>query len=547
MSQSLTNVGSGAPPQTPMPPYADHTRPKGLQGVIGWCLNSIPTIVVLSGLAAVAWWGHHHDWKLQKFSALSGVEAKPDADWCPEHGVPESVCVVCKEAGLKKPKGFGWCKVHGVPECPLEHPEVAQLATTPEVSDERLAAVEEALKVRPRQANNSKCKMHERVIQVPSVESLEKTGVEIDVASEQAVVETIVGNGEIMFDRTRTAHLSSRVPGTIWRVEKKIGDQVTAGDVLLLVDALEVGKAKGEFLKSLSDRRLKKSVVDRLTPLASSGSVPARQILEAEAALQEAEIHVLTTQEALVNLGLPVQAEQFAKTELTAVLRQLKFVGIPTDTVAKLDMATASSNLIPVKSPVDGVVIETDAVRGEVVDTTTRLFTIADRSRLWITVDIPQQEIKYVKLGQKLLFQPDGADIELEAQIDWIADAIDEKTRTLKVRVQVRNESLQIKSMTFGTGRVVLRETPNAVVVPNDAVHWDGCCQIVFVRNKDFLKQDAPKLFHVRKVRLGVKTGEFTEVIAGLLPGEVIATKGSEALRVELLKGSLGAGCMCGH
>ena len=547
MSQSLTNVGSGAPPQTPLPSYAEHARPKGLQGVIGWCLNSIPTIVVLSGLAAVAWWGHHHDWKLQKFSELSGGEAKPDIDWCPEHGVPESICVVCQAAGLKKPKGFGWCKIHGVPECPLEHPEVAQLTTTPEVSDERLAAVEEALKVRPRQANNSKCKMHERVIQVPSVESLEKTGVEIDVASEQAVVEAIVGNGEIMFDPTRTAHLSSRVPGTIWRVEKKIGDQVKAGDVLLLVDALEVGKAKGEFLKSLSDMRLKKSIVERLTPLANSGAVPARQILDAEAALQEAEIKVLATQEALVNLGLPVQAEQFAQTGLTAVLRQLKFVGIPTDAVAKLDLATASSNLIPVKSPVDGVVIETDAVRGEVVDTTTRLFTVADRSRLWITVEIPQHEIKYVKLGQKLLFQPDGADIELEGQLDWIADAIDEKTRTLKVRVQVTNESGQIKSMTFGTGRVVLRETPNAVVVPNDAVHWDGCCQIVFVRNKDFLKQDAPKLFHVRKVRLGVKTGEFTEVIAGLLPGEVIATKGSEALRVELLKGSLGAGCMCGH
>lgn len=547
MSQTLTEVGSGVSPQPSLPTPAEHARPTGLQGVIAWCLNSIPTIVVLSALAAVAWWGHHHDWKLQKFSTLFGGEVKPDADWCSEHGVPESICVVCNAAGLKKPKGFGWCKIHGVPECPLEHPEVAQLATTPEVAEERLAAVEEALKVRPRQANNSKCKMHERVIQVPSVESLEKTGVEIDVASEQAVVETIVGSGEIMFDPTRTAHLSSRVPGTIWRVEKKIGDQVKAGDVLLLVDALEVGKAKGEFLKSLSDMRLKKSAVDRLTPLAGTGSVPARQILEAEAALQEAEIRVLATQEALVNLGLPVQAEQFAQVDLTTVLRQLKFIGIPHDAVAKLDLVTASSNLIPVKSPVDGVVIETDAVIGEVVDATTRLFTVADRSRLWITVEIPQQEIKYVHLEQRLLFQPDSADIELAGKLDWIADGIDEKTRTLKVRAQIENESGHIKSMTFGTGRVVLRETPNAIVVPNDAVHSDGCCQIVFVRNKDFLKPDAPKLFHVRKVRLGVKTGGFTEVIVGLLPGEVVATKGSEALRVELLKGNLGAGCMCGH
>ena len=64
----------------------------------------------------------------------------------------------------------------------------------------------------------------------------------------------------------------------------------------------------------------------------------------------------------------------------------------------------------------------------------------------------------------------------------------------------------------------------------------------MFVRNKGFLKKDAPKLFAVRKVRLGVKAGETTEIIAGLLPGEVIATKGSDALRAELLKGNLGEG-----
>ena len=269
-----------------------------------WCLNSFPTVAVLAGLASVAWWGHHHDWKLPKFAEISGSETKQVADWCPEHGVPESVCVICKEAGSTKPKGFGWCKVHGVSECLLEHPEVAELAMVPEVSDERLKSVKEALSVRPRQSNNSKCKTQERVIQVPSIESLEKTGVEIDVASEQSVVESITANGQVIFDQTRTAHLSSRVPGTIWRVEKKLGDPVKAGDVLLLIDALEVGKAKSEFLKSLSDRRLKKRVVERLAPLADTGSVPGSKFLDAEAALQEAEIRLIATQEARRQFGV---------------------------------------------------------------------------------------------------------------------------------------------------------------------------------------------------------------------------------------------------
>src|SRR5207237_1006285 len=127
------------------------------------------------------------------------------------------------------------------------------------------------------------------------------------------------------------------------------------------------------------------------------------------------------------------------------------------------------------------------------------------------------QEIQYVHIGQKLRFQPDGADIELEGRIDWIADTVDEKTRTLKLRAQVIDSSRRIKAFTFGSGRVVLRETQNAVVVPNAAIHTDGCCQIVFVRGKDFLKKDSPKLFHVRKIRSGVKSAENTEVIAGLL------------------------------
>ena len=48
-------------------------------------------------------------------------------------------------------------------------------------------------------------------------------------------------------------------------------------------------------------------------------------------------------------------------------------------------------------------------------------------------------------------------------------------------------------------------------------------------------------------VRPGVKNGDYTEIIAGLLPGEVIATKNSAVLRAELLKNSLGDGCGCGH
>ncbi|MGL5095738.1 MAG: hypothetical protein ACRDD1_09130, partial [Planctomycetia bacterium] len=53
------------------------------------------------------------------------------------------------------------------------------------------------------------------------------------------------------------------------------------------------------------------------------------------------------------------------------------------------------------------------------------------------------------------------------------------------------------------------------------------------------------KVFHVRKVRIGAKDDKNTEIAAGLLPRELVVTKGSGLLLTELLRGSLGEGCAC--
>ena len=81
--------------------------------------------------------------------------------------------------------------------------------------------------------------------------------------------------------------------------------------------------------------------------------------------------------------------------------------------------------------------------------------------------------------------------------------------------------------------------------MPCEAVHWDGDCSVVFVRDKNFLLDGSPKFFHIRTVRLGVKDGDTTEIIAGVLPGEVIASRNSVVLEAQLLKSKLGAGCGC--
>ena len=110
------------------------------------------------------------------------------------------------------------------------------------------------------------------------------------------------------------------------------------------------------------------------------------------------------------------------------------------------------------------------------------------------------------------------------------------------LRVDLPNPFDRHHANTFGTAEVILRDEPEAVIVPAGAVHWEGCCHIVFVRDKA-----NTKVVHVRKVRLGATdqesiTGPVTEIAAGLLPGEWVAVTNSGVFRSELLKNNLGAG-----
>jgi cobalt-zinc-cadmium efflux system membrane fusion protein len=76
--------------------------------------------------------------------------------------------------------------------------------------------------------------------------------------------------------------------------------------------------------------------------------------------------------------------------------------------------------------------------------------------------------------------------------------------------------------------------------VPNEAIQWEGCCHIVFVRLAD-------DIFQARKLKLGASINGYTEVLVGVLPGEVVATEGSHVLKSEILKSALGAGCADSH
>jgi cobalt-zinc-cadmium efflux system membrane fusion protein len=148
-----------------------------------------------------------------------------------------------------------------------------------------------------------------------------------------------------------------------------------------------------------------------------------------------------------------------------------------------------------------------------------------------------------VRKDLPVTFRTDDGAQQASGRIGWVSPTVDERTRTLQARVVLDNPTGALRDKTFGTGRIVLREQPGAVTVPREAVQATTDATFVFVRDRDYLKEGAPKVFHVRQVRTGARDDAYVELLAGVLPGEVIATKGSPVLLGQLLRGNLGEGC----
>jgi membrane fusion protein, heavy metal efflux system len=503
--------------------------------------GALPSLIAFAFLAGVFYLGHQTGWKMPTFSALTGTAEPQSDDWCSAHLVAESECVECQRGLLAPSPEFGFCHTHGVAECVGCHPELAQVKGEPTMPRYNTA---EAIGVAHRPENNSRNTLHKHRVQLASDRAAVKAGIDVDVVDERPMTESVRANGEVVFDPTRVAHLSSRVAGNLAFVSKTVGDEVVAGDILALVDATQVGNAKSQLLHAVVQFRLKQNTHERLKRLSTDATVAGRVTLEAESAFQDAEIALFSARQALGNLGFDVP-EEFAGKTADAIGAELRFLGIPADLLATLPAAVKTGNLLPLRATYDGVVVASDAVAGEVIEPSTLIFTLADPRRMLLTLHVEQEHAGVVSPGLAVNFRADDGSGQVAGRVAWVSPSVDEKTRTLEVRVRLDNSALRLRDRTFGSGDIVLREEPNALVVPLSALQSTGDANFVFVRARDYLAAGSPKVFYPRQVRIGARDSERVELLAGVLPGEVVATRGSAVLLAQLLHGNLGAGCGC--
>jgi membrane fusion protein, heavy metal efflux system len=165
----------------------------------------------------------------------------------------------------------------------------------------------------------------------------------------------------------------------------------------------------------------------------------------------------------------------------------------------------------------------------EVITTAQVQMIVADIRRLWIRLDVRQEDAKDVKIGQEVRFEADGVAQEpAVGQITWIRPGVEKRTRTVHVRAEVENPKGLLRPDTFGTGKILVRSSPRGTAVPTRAIQREGKFYFVFVCVDD-------TVFEQRRIVPGIRGSDFTEVRDGVRPGDRVVTDGSHLLKSSIV------------
>ncbi len=429
---------------------------------------------------------------------------------CKEHGVPEALCVQCKPYLKSAFIAAGdWCEEHDTPEsqCRVCNPDAGE--------DASRRATAAGAELRWQREPSLGCITSSTPVTLASPEALAAAGLEYIQVSPRPLVRVIERNAQVTYNTNRYARVSSRAAGVVTEVLRDLGETVRAGDTLAIVESTELGSAKSDLLQSIELMGLWKANAKREQDLLAKGVGIEREVLEANTRLAEARITASKARQRLRNLGL--SGEQ----------------------VAAVETEGDTSPLLQLLAAFDGLVIERSAVAGDVVESGQAIMTIADTSTMWAMVDLAELDLTTVRLDQPVTLMLDGLKgMVFPGRLTWISTAVDPGTRALRARVEVENARGLLRAHMFGRARINAGEDRAALLLPKEAVQWEGCCNVAFRRSAS----DALTFQPVR-LMLGFDAGDHYEVLQGLEAGDTVVSRGSFILKNEILKNSVGAGC----
>lgn len=312
-------------------------------------------------------------------------------------------------------------------------------------------------------------------------------------------------NGRLAWNEDATVRVFSPFGGRVVRVLTDAGVSVRSGQTLALIAAPDFGQAQADARRAATDLSLAERALDRQRDLEQHGLVAKKDVEQAQGDVARA------------------RAEQ-----QRAVARLALYGG----------NTAAVDQMFPLAAPIGGEVVERNVSAGQEVrpdqilanapQLVAPLFVVTDPSKLWIILDVPEQDLALVHQGTVLSIRAAAWPTRVfRGRVSVVSGALDPSTRTLKVRGEVDNAEHLLKAEMLVTASVARPVTAD-VAVPEAAVLLDGDSHVLFVEEK-------PGRYLRRQVRVGPAHAGYVPVLEGVRPGERVVS-GSALLLEQLFR-----------
>ena len=401
-----------------------------------------------------------------------------------------------------------------------------------------------------------------------SPEALAASRLEVIEVTKRPVGASLRFSGTVEANQQQTQQVTPLVSGRVERVNVALGDRVRAGQVLAIISSPEVAEMHGKLHEAETRLDLAEKNYARVQRTENRVSV-----IQAKARLDEAEATLRRTQR-LVELGAGAgkdliaaeaahktakaeyeyqsnisinkevqQARAEAETARVEVLHlrnSLRALGANISESEHKQVSHDTSS-IALTAPLSGSVTERLVNAGAGIEAGKPLFTLSDISTVWVIANVPESQVSHLRLGTPAEVRAAALPGSINGKVTYIAPALNEETRTARVRIEVNNRDERLKAGMFvEVFFEALAENStdgNEIAIPDAAIQRVGDRAIVFIP-----KQDEDGHFEAREVEVGGTSNGYTRIISGLAVGEQVVTKGSFTLKTQLMKGELGEG-----
>ena len=338
-------------------------------------------------------------------------------------------------------------------------------------------------------------------------------GLAVTAAAVVQLSEYFRATGTVQPIDNRVSEVSPLGRGRVVEVKAKVGDRVRAGQTLAVFDNLETidlsaqeQSARAELAKLNAQLARATRQTERSRRLADIGAGSEKDYEFSKAEEQ--------------GVRASIQSEQAV---LLGIQQRLRRYG-----------SSGNGALTVLKAPFSGVITKAQSSSGDVVEPGKEMFTVADLSKVWVQAEVYEKDLGRIRLGQNAAIRVDTYPGEsFSGRVAYISDALDPQTRTARVRCEVENRQMRLKTEMFANIELPTKFSKQALAIPSTALQDVEGKNVVFV-------QHSPTKFEARQVEKGVTINGQTEIVGGLSAGEKVVTQGAFHLKSILAGGQLG-------